>query len=80
MANVRVSDNLHQTLRRLATIQGKSMQMIIEQAVEEHRRKMFMTEMNAAFQALKDNPEAWQAEQDERKIWEQTLTDGDKDA
>ena len=80
MANVRVSDNLHQTLRRLATIQGKSMQMIIEQAVEEYRRSLFMTELNAAFQALKDNPEAWQAEQDERKIWEQTLTDGDKDA
>ncbi len=78
MANVRVSDNLHQTLRRLATIQGKSMQVIIEQAVEEHRRKMFMTEMNAAFQALKDNPEAWQAEQDERKLWEQTLMDGDQ--
>ena len=72
MANVRVSENLHQILRRLATIQGKSMQMILEQAVEEYRRKMFMAEMNAAFQALKDNPEAWQAEQDERKLWEQT--------
>ena len=46
------------------------MQIIIEQPVEEPRRKMFMNEMNAAFQALKDNPEAWQAEQDERKLWE----------
>jgi hypothetical protein len=78
MAIVRVSESLHQTLRHLSTVQGKSMQAILEQAVEEHRRAMFMTEMNAAFQALRDNPEAWQAEQEERALWEQTLMDGDK--
>lgn len=80
MANVRVSESAHQILRSLSETGGTSMQAIIDDALEAYRRNKFMTDMNAAFQALKDNPAAWSAEQEERGLWEQTLMDGDKDA
>ena len=80
MASVRVSENIHQTLRQLSHVQGKSMQDIIDTAVEGYRRNQFMEELNAAFQSLRDNPAAWKAEQEERELWEQTLVDGDNDA
>ena len=59
MASVRVSENIHQTLRQLSQVQGKSMQDIIDTAVEGYRRNQFMEELNAAFQSLRDNPAAW---------------------
>ena len=43
---------------------------------EESRRENLLRETNAAYERLKQNEAAWQAELAERELWEQTLMDG----
>ena len=73
---VRVSDATRQKLRELAASTGQSMQGIVDQAVEEYRRRRFLERVNVAFAALRGNPEAWQAEVEERRQIDGTLGDG----
>jgi len=74
---VRVSNSTHQTLRSLSIEAGESMQTIIEQAVEQYRRRRFLEGLNQDFKALKENtPELWQEELEERQLWDKTLLDG----
>lgn len=74
-SNVRVTDNTWKTLRKIATQAGESMQVILEKAVEDYRRKMLLEEANKAYLALKNDPEAWQDEKKERLEWDDTLKD-----
>ena len=73
---VRVSNTTHQMLRSLATEVGESMQTVLEQAVEQYRRRRFLEGLNQDFKALKENPQAWQEELAERALWDNTLLDG----
>ena len=73
---VRVSNTTHQTLSSLATEVGESMQTILEQAVEQYRRRRFLEGLNQDFKALQENPLAWQEELAERALWDKTLLDG----
>ena len=52
------------------------MQVIIEQAIEQYRRHVFLEQSNQAFAALKANTEAWKEEQEERALWDNALNDG----
>lgn len=52
------------------------MPTILEKAVEEYRRARFLEEANQAYAALRADPEAWQAELEERAAWDATLADG----
>lgn len=36
----------------------------------------FLKQANRAYAALRKNPEAWRAEQEEREAWDATLSDG----
>jgi len=74
--NVRITKQTHQQLATLAKENGLSMQTILDQAVEAYRRQSFLEALNSDFAALKASPEAWAEEQEERKLWEQTLADG----
>ncbi len=74
--NVRVTKQTHQQLAALAQENGLSMQTILDQAVEAYRRQSFLEALNADFVALKTHSEDWAEEQEERKLWEQTLADG----
>lgn len=75
MTSVRLSETSRQILRDLARSQGESMQAILEQALEDYRRKRFLEKANAAFMKLRENPDAWEEERQERKDWESTLED-----
>ena len=74
--SVRIGDAEHSTLVKLAGEEGRSMQAVLAEALEAYRRKKFWQKTNAAFQALRDDPKAWQSELDERSLWESTLADG----
>ncbi|MDX2040060.1 MAG: toxin-antitoxin system protein [Acidobacteriota bacterium] len=74
--NVRISEPAHRVLRELSEQQGASMQSLLDEAVERLRRETFMARTNEAFAVLKSSPKAWQQEQEERALWEQTLQDG----
>ncbi len=74
--NVRISAASYQILKSLSKGNGQSMQSVIDQAIEEMRRRKLLEEANAAFSALKTDEIAWQEEVEEREMWENTLLDG----
>jgi hypothetical protein len=76
---VRIRKETQNILRVLAKNEGKSMQTILDLAVEGYRRQRFLQEANAAYAALRKNPKAWRAELAERREWDATLADGQKD-
>jgi predicted transcriptional regulator len=75
-ATVRVSEKTHNRLRELAVQTGQPMQTILEQAVEDYRRRCFFDELSRAFAALRGDPQAWAQELEERSAWEVTIADG----
>ena len=74
--NVRISIETREKLRELTASTGESMQSIVDKAVEEIHRKHFWERTNAAFAALRNDPNAWKTEQEERSAWDVTLADG----
>ena len=74
--NVRISSTSYQILKSLAKGKGQSMQSVIDQAIEELRRRRMLDATNSAFSALKADKEAWAIESEERRLWENTLADG----
>jgi len=76
---VRLSPSAHQTLCQLSKRTGRSMQSLLDDAIEALRRERLLDETNAAFAALKRDPKAWKAELEERRAWDATLTDGLED-
>lgn len=76
---VRVSEETHAALRRLAHETHEPLPRVIARAVELYRRQRLLDETNAAFAALRADPQAWGVEQEERSAWEITLSDGLRD-
>ena len=73
---VRISKKAHRALRQLADLEGASMRGILDKAIEEYRRKAFLMKANAAFEALRNDTQAWQEEQKEREQWDAALSNG----
>jgi predicted transcriptional regulator len=67
-ATIRINEHTHQSLRELAQAEHQSMQAVLEKAVEEYRRRRFLEDVNAAYAALRNDPEAWQEIQAERSL------------
>lgn len=74
--NVRISSTSYQILKTISRGNGQSMQSVIDQAIEDLRRRKMLEATNSAFSALKAGKTAWQEELDERNEWENTLLDG----
>ena len=77
---VRLGISARAVLRELAAQSGDSMASVLEKAIECYRRQRFLEDANAAYAALRADPEAWRQEQEERLAWEATLSDGLDDA
>ena len=75
-ATVRISEQGHRHLRELASKSGEPMQTVIDKALEIYRRQKFWEEMDTAYAAIQNDPEALAAEKAEFKLWEVTLMDG----
>jgi hypothetical protein len=73
---VRISEQSRKLLGELATQEGMSMQAILEKALEMYRRHRFLEATNAAYAALRQDHDAWEAVQQERAMWDTTLEDG----
>ena len=74
--NVRISSQSYQILKTLAQDNSQTMQSLIDQALEDLRRRKILEATNEAFSTLKANQDLWQEEIAERKVWENTLSDG----
>ncbi len=76
MSQVRVSETTHKALQALSSKEGKTMQDIIDKAIEDYRRKNFLEGLSQDFQALQEDPEAWKEHEEEMALWDNTLQDG----
>ncbi len=74
--NVRISSQSYQILKSLSQDKGQSMQSVIDEAVEDLRRRKMLEATNEAFSTLKADKKAWKEELRERELWENTLADG----
>jgi predicted DNA-binding protein len=74
--NIRISAHSKATLRELAEHDGRPMQTVLDEAIEQYRRDRFVREVDEGYARLQADPEAWQEELDERRLWDATLADG----
>ncbi len=75
-STVRISSLARDDLRDLATRTGKPMQAVVEAAIELYRRQLFLSEVNAGYASLRQDPQAWSEIAEERSEWDATLADG----
>jgi predicted DNA-binding protein len=71
-----ISEASRQTLAQLAEQTGKTMAELLDEAVEEYRRKLFLQAVNAGYAAMRADPQLWAEELAERTEWDPTLLDG----
>lgn len=71
----RISADSHERLAKLAAETGQTHQEVIDAALRRYERELFIERMNAGFEALRADPEAWREEQEERASWDVTLAD-----
>jgi hypothetical protein len=76
---IRISEKTHAVLRDLAAAEGKPMAELVAQAIEKYRRERFLAEVNAAYAALRANPQASAEFDEELRLWDATLMDGLED-
>ena len=74
--NIRISPQSKAALRELADHQGKPMQAVLDEAIEQYRRDQFFRELDEGYARLQADPQAWQEELDERRLWDSTVADG----
>jgi len=77
--NIRITPHSKAVLRTLAKQEGKTMQAVLDEAVEHYQRDKFLDEANQAYTALRNDPKAWKEEQAERALWDNTQVDGLRD-
>jgi predicted transcriptional regulator len=75
-ASIRIDEHALEVLRELARTQRQTVQAVVNEAIENYRRQKFLEEANAAFAALRSDPQAWGEELQEREIWDRTISDG----
>jgi hypothetical protein len=74
--NIRISPHSKAILRELAEHDGRPMQNVLDEAIEQYRRDRFFREVDESYARLQADPEAWQEELDERRLWDATMADG----
>ena len=73
---IRIDEKALAVLRELARKQHQPVQTVLKAAIDSYRREKFLEEANAAFASLRNSPDAWNEEQQERRIWDHTIGDG----
>ncbi len=74
--SLRISPGSRAILKELASHERKSMQTILDEAIQRYQREKFFDDVNSSYARLKSDPEAWNEELAERQLWDHTLADG----
>lgn len=75
--SIKVSSSSYEILKEIAKIENESMQAIIDRLLREYRTKKFFEEVRLSYKNMSE--EDWKEEMRERKLFENTLTDGLED-
>ncbi len=73
---VRIGEEAHHLLRSLAKTEKRPMLAILEQALEEYRRRRFLESVNDAYASIRNDDRAWTELAAERGEWDEALLDG----
>lgn len=73
---VRIGLEAHETLRQLSKETGQTAREVLERSLRAYRDQVLLDDTNAAYAALREDPEAWKQELAERAEWEATIADG----
>jgi predicted transcriptional regulator len=73
---ISVSETARQRLQELAEQSGRSITEVLERAVEAYHNRQFWEAVDKGYAELRADPEAWAAEEAERRAWDGTLMDG----
>ena len=73
---VRISEEVHDRLSRLAAEKRATMSAVIDSALAEYERQLFWSKTAAEFKVLRKDTKAWKAELEEVDAWDVTLADG----
>jgi hypothetical protein len=76
---VRIREDTREQLRVLEEKTGCRTPDLLARAVDQFRRSFILAETNVAYGALTQNAAAWSDEDDERELWDATLSDGLED-
>lgn len=76
---VRINESTYALLKQLAEHSDVTMLTVLADAVENHRRQLFLRQMNADFVRLRKDQKAWKEELNERALWDSALCDGQED-
>jgi hypothetical protein len=74
--NIRITPRAKAALRALAKAEGKPMQAVLDQAIEQYSRDKFLDEVNAAYAVLWKDPKLAKEEKAERALWDRASGDG----
>ncbi len=73
---VRVNESTHSAISSLAKELGESMQTVVDKAIERYKREIFLEHLNEDFRRFRENEKDWNAELEERRLWDNTMLDG----
>jgi len=73
---VRISHKSRVILQEIVTREKESMQTILQKALENYRRQVFLKKCSDAYAALKADDKTWKAELSEQEAWDSTIGDG----
>jgi len=79
MANssiLRINNKTKKTLEELSRKSGVPMLYVIDKAIEEYRRRVFLEETNAAYAKLRKDEKASEEYDRETAAWDSALMDG----
>lgn len=78
-STVRISQQAKETLAEMAEESRRPMTDLLDEAVDQLRRKRFLEALNRQFAELRRDPEAWAKYEAERREWEGALVDDLRD-
>lgn len=73
---IRISTATRDKLNDLAAVEGKSMQWVLDRALELYRRQQLLAATNAAYAMLRESEPLWHEVESERAAWDVALGDG----
>ena len=75
-STIRISPTAHRKLVQMAEQTNSSLQEMLDQAIENERRRLLLEQTNLAYAKLRQNKKAWKAWRAELRQLDATLSDG----
>jgi len=75
-STIRISRTAHRSLAQMAEDANTSLQEMLDQAIENERRRLLLERTNVAYLKLRQNKKAWKAWRAELRQLDATLSDG----